>query len=388
MLGQGLESLIPPQGSGAGGDNPQNDGSQMSFILPVHHEGDPEPQILSFDFAAELPPPHDAPPPAEIFRPTTAPAPPPRVIPPPSEPRAIPVAVPVSPTAGLASPAGGTREKTVKKEESTKDRIFHIEVSKIKPNPSQPRRKFAETGIRELAYSIREFGFLQPLVVSKIEHETQAGVDVEYQLIAGERRLLAARMLGLETVPVIVRAVDLEREKLEMAMIENIQREDLSPIETARAFTRLQEEFRMTQREIASNLGKSREVVANTMRLLDLPLYIQEALEREQITESHGRLLLAISDPGAQRKLFDDIVANSLTTRELRERVSVLKPRKHRSGEAISPEIRMMEEKLSVELGTPVKIERGLNNGKIMITFFSEEELEGLISKISGNLTD
>ena len=118
-----------------------------------------------------------------------------------------------------------------------------------------------------MANSVREFGFLQPLVVSKIEKETPTGIDVEYQLIAGERRLRAAKLLGLRVVPTIIRNVDLEREKLELAVIENLQREDLNPVEMARAFQRLQEEFRMTQREIAAKLGKSRETVANTRAL-------------------------------------------------------------------------------------------------------------------------
>lgn len=237
----------------------------------------------------------------------------------------------------------------------------------------------------ELAASIREFGFLQPLVVTKKDIETQHGVDVEYQLIAGERRLLAAKKLGLSVAPAIIRNVNLEREKLELAVIENIQREGLNPIETARAFARLQDEFRLTQREIAVKLGKSREVVANTMRLLSLPIYIQEDLERGKISESHGRLLLTIEDPGAQKKLFDDIIAQGMTTRELKQRVDAAKPRKERTASSsvvLSPALRMMEEKLSSELGTPVKIEKNAGTGKIVISFYSEEELEGIVQKI------
>ncbi len=282
------------------------------------------------------------------------------------------------------------KEKQAARNQS--ESIFHIEVQKIKPNPNQPRRKFDEEGIKELAYSIREFGFLQPLVVTKSEKETPTGIDVEYELIAGERRLLAAKMLGLEVVPAIIRNVDLEREKLELAVIENIQRENLSPIEAARAFQRLQEEFRMTQREIAAKLGKSRETVANTVRLLDLPVYAQEALEKGQITESHGRLLLSVPDPAAQKNLFDDILARRLTTRELKDKVRASKPRSSVEKEEIPPEMRAMEEKLSIELGTPVKIEpaslsqggRGGDKGKITITFYSEEELKNIVSRIGG----
>ena len=266
--------------------------------------------------------------------------------------------------------------------------IFQIEVEKIEPNPDQPRRNFNETALHDLARSIREFGFLQPLVVTKIEKETHNGIDVEYQLIAGERRLLAAKLLGLRLVPAIIRNVHLEREKLELAVIENIQRENLNPIETARAFQRLQEEFRMTQREIAAKLGKSREVVANTVRLLDLPDYIQQAVQEGQLSESHARLLLSIGDPAAQKRLFDDVVANRLTTRDVKERVrEIVRPRAtHLFGAggagAISPELQEMQERLSSALGAPVEIHKGTDSGKITIVFYSQEELESILAKL------
>ncbi|MFQ5676998.1 MAG: ParB/RepB/Spo0J family partition protein, partial [bacterium] len=268
------------------------------------------------------------------------------------------------------------------------DAIFHIEVSKISPNPNQPRRNFDDNALWELAKSIREFGFLQPLVVTRREKETEGGVDVVYELISGERRLLAAKKLGLEYVPAIVRSVDLEREKLELSIIENVQREDLSPIERARAFQRLQEEFRMTQREIASKLGKSRETVANTVRLLDLPLYIQEALEKGQITESHGRFLLQIGDPAAQKKLFDDILAQKLTTRDVKTRVQSTKPKKEKRSAELPPELKMLEERLTTELGAPVKIEKRADTGRITITFYSDEELQNIVARFGGGELD
>lgn len=269
--------------------------------------------------------------------------------------------------------------------------IFHIEVDKITPNPSQPRRVFDEAALRDLAHSIREFGFLQPLVVSRIEKEMPEGIAISYQLIAGERRLMAAKMLGLITVPAIIRTVDLEQEKLELAILENIQREDLNPIETARAFARLQDEFRMTQREIAAKLGKSREVVANAVRLLDLPEYIRTAVEKNELSESHARLLLAITDPAAQQRLFDDILKNKLTTRDVRERVEQLGggstgPRRGRppkSAESpLPPELRAAQETLSSDFGAPVEIHKGAANGKITITFFSQEELENILHRL------
>lgn len=267
--------------------------------------------------------------------------------------------------------------------------IFHIEVEKIKPNSNQPRRYFSEESIKELAESIREFGILQPLVVTKKEKEGPEGLSVEYELIAGERRLLAAKLLGMERVPVIIRNIELEREKLEMAIIENIQRENLNPIEVARAFTRLQEEFRLTQREIAARLGKSRETIANIVRLLDLPPVIQKALEEGKITESHGRLLLAIENPANQLKLFEELVRENLTTRELKNRIKQsISQQKIKQEGALSPEIKMLQEKLSAELGTPVKIHQSGNSGKITISFYSSEELNNIVSRLTKDNLD
>ena len=230
--------------------------------------------------------------------------------------------------------------------------IFHIEVEKIKPNPHQPRKHFDDTALRELSASIAEHGILQPLVVSKIETVTERGRDVEYQLIAGERRLLASKMLGLPRVPVIVKHTDEEREKLELAVVENLQRANLDPIETARAYAKLQDHFGLTQREVAVRLGKSREVVANAMRLLGLPSYIQEAMSKGQLSESQGRLLLAVAEPMRQQSLFDDILRNNLSVRELKTRINRMNGKSHGStsspynGET-DPELLELQEKLS-----------------------------------------
>jgi ParB family chromosome partitioning protein len=263
--------------------------------------------------------------------------------------------------------------------------VFHIETDKISPNPNQPRRHFDETALKDLAYSIREFGVLQPLVVTKKGRETPNGIEVEYELIAGERRLLAAKLLGLKTVPAIIRNVSLEREKLELAVIENIQRENLNAIETARAFERLRDEFKMTQREIAAKLGKSREVVANTVRLLDLPGYAQEALEKGQLSESNARFLLSVDDQEARKKLFDDIIQHGLTTRDVKDRVATFgrkRGRPRKDANIVSPELRAIQDELSSELGAPVEIEKKTEGGKITITFYSEEELENILRKI------
>lgn len=299
-----------------------------------------------------------------------------------------PVARPpaVEPVGELDSAQGVAPTVFVAPEPAQVESVFHIEVEKIVANPNQPRRNFDEAALRDLAHSIREFGFLQPLVVSRVEKETPEGVAVSYELIAGERRLLAAKMLGLALVPAIVRSVNLEREKLELAVIENIQRENLNPIETARAFQRLQEEFRMTQREIAAKLGKSREAVANTMRLLDLPEYIRVAVEKGELSESNARFLIVIQDPGAQQHLFDDIMKNHLTTRDVRERTQSLggkrRGRPPKSAEHLPPELQAMQESLASDLGAPVEIHKGAEKGSITITFYSEEELASIMRRL------
>lgn len=280
----------------------------------------------------------------------------------------------------------GRKEREKMESLKMPDAIFHIEVDKIKPNPSQPRRNFDEQALRELASSIREFGLLQPVVVTKVEREVPTGTEVEYILISGERRLQAIKLLGMERVPAIIRNVDMDQERLELAVIENIQRENLNPIEMARALARLTDEFRLTQREIATRLGKSREAVANTMRLLDLPEDMRRAIEEGRISESHGRLLLTVDDPQIREKLFRDLVERGLTTRELQNRARAARatspsPRAHA---ALAPELKMLQEKLSSELGTPVKIEEQGGNGKITISFYSDEELRRITEKLGG----
>lgn len=264
--------------------------------------------------------------------------------------------------------------------------IFHIEVEKIEPNPHQPRKIFEEVALKELAASISEYGIMQPLVVTKIETETVSGVEVKYQLIAGERRLLAARMIGLATVPVIVKTISEDREKLELAIVENLQRANLNPVETARAYAKLQDHFGLTQREIAVKLGKSREVVGNAMRLLSLPTYIQEALSRSQVTESQGRLLLAVTDQLQQQNLFNDILKNNLSVRELRNKIERLnKPAAKLPAENIynvEPELREAQERLQQLFGTKVELQKKGSIGKILIDFYSNEELQNILRKL------
>ncbi|MEN9341889.1 MAG: parB-like protein partition protein chromosome partitioning protein ParB family [Candidatus Parcubacteria bacterium] len=273
------------------------------------------------------------------------------------------------------------KKEIIKPEAKFPDAVFHIETHKIVANPLQPRRYFDEEAINELAASIREFGILQPIVVTKLVKESDGGADVEYQLIAGERRLLAARKLGMQTVPAIIKNVDIERERLELAIIENLQRENLSAIEMARAFARLQDEFRVTQREIAARLGKSRETVANTMRLLDLPPAVQQAIEEGKISESHGRLLLGVGDVGAQDRLFNDLLHKKMTTRELKSKLKNIEHEQKKGNPQIA-QIKFVEEKLSADLGAPVRISVSGESGKIIINYYSKEELDQIIQKL------
>ncbi len=264
------------------------------------------------------------------------------------------------------------------------DAVFQIEVEKIVPNPHQPRREFNEEALRDLANSIREFGVLQPLVVSKVEEEGETGTTVRYELIAGERRLLASKMVGLRTVPAIIRRIGIPREKLELAIIENIQREDLNPVEEARAYARLQDEFNLTQREIAGRLGKSREVVANALRLLNLPTEAQDALSAGRLNESQARLLLAIENIVGQKQMLDDILNSNLSVREIRRRLNRAPAESSSSRPTFrdDPEIVSAKERLEEILGTKVDLKKDGISGKITINFYSDEEFESILNKI------
>jgi ParB family chromosome partitioning protein len=265
--------------------------------------------------------------------------------------------------------------------------IFHIEVDKIVVNPYQPRKDFNEESLKELAASIREFGILQPLVVSKIEEDTDIGIKIIYQLIAGQRRLMAAKISGLKTVPVIIRNVLKKAEALEIAIVENIQRTDLNTIETARAYSRLSDEFGLTQREIATRLGKSREVIANTLRLLSLSTEVQEAISKGQINESQARLLLQIEDPQKQIELFDKIINENLSVRDIKKTMIKSNPDSMQVDTSLplmveDIELKQLERDLSEFLGAPVNVEFSRAGGKIIIHFFSPEEARGIALKI------
>ena len=186
---------------------------------------------------------------------------------------------------------------------SKKEAIFFVEINKVKSNPYQPRKVFDQEKLEKLKDSVREYGILQPLVVAKSEKEMERGATVEYQLIAGERRLIAARMAGFTQVPVIIRSPS-DKERLELSLIENVQRENLNPIEKAAAFQKLRKEFGLSQKEVSQVAGISREAVANTLRLLNLPKEIIESVSAGKITEGHARAILLNKDLKSQKIVF------------------------------------------------------------------------------------
>ncbi len=262
--------------------------------------------------------------------------------------------------------------------------VFHIEVDKIFPNPHQPRRYFDEDALSDLANSIREFGIIQPLVVTKTLTDTDDGTNVSYQLIAGERRLMAAKKVGLRTVPVVIRQVMMDRERLELAIIENIQRENLNPLESARGYARLQDEFGLTQREIAIRIGKSRETIANSLRLLNLPSEIQQALSEGKINESHARLLLQINDISRQKDMFQSILRVRPSVRALKE--TIKRDKTHFVNSYLNPELISLQSRLEELLGTKAEINDDGGKGKITINYYSTEELNALINRLSGEI--
>ena len=269
------------------------------------------------------------------------------------------------------------------------DSIFWVDVEKIKPNPFQPRKEFDKTQLESLADSIKQYGVLQALVVTRKEIEkSDGGLDVEYELIAGERRLRAAKISGLQQVPVLIKTgEETDLMKLELAIIENIQREDLSPVDRARAFEKLANEFRFKHVEIARKVGKSREYVSNTIRILTLPSEILDALSKGQISEGHTRPLLMLGDRlDEQRTLFKEIVIKKMTVREaeaISRKIAYDKARK--KDYAFDPELAELEEKIAASLGTRVSIERKENGGKLTIDFFSNDDLRVISELIYTN---
>jgi ParB family chromosome partitioning protein len=250
-----------------------------------------------------------------------------------------------------------------------------VQISNILPNPRQPRKNFDSDELSELTDSIKEHGIIQPLIVSQ---GLSAG---EFILIAGERRLIAAKEAGLTAVDVIIRDAN-EQDRLELALIENIQRTDLGPLEKAEAYKQLCEDFNLPHEEIGKRVGKSRVAVTNTLRLLSLPKKVQDAISSEQISEGHARALLSLKSSQSQIAALKTIVERELSVRETENLVrKLLGARKTPKGKLpTSPEIKEMEEKLQSRLGTKVILDHGKNRGKITIYYYSDEELNSLLN--------
>ncbi len=266
-----------------------------------------------------------------------------------------------------------------------RDSIFWVEVDRIKPNPYQPRREFDQVKLQELSDSIRMYGLLQPLTVTRTEIPHGDGsISVEYELIAGERRLRASRLANLTQVPVIIRSgEETDQMKLELAIIENLQREDLNPIDRARAFDRLARDFKFTHVEIGKKVGKSREYVSNTLRLLLLPEEIISRVAAGDINEGHTRPLLMLKDqPDEQATLAREIVLKKLTVRESENLARRSAQDKVTARHKIDPEILSLERALTERLGTRVTIEPREVGGRLVISFFSAGDLQALLDSM------
>lgn len=252
--------------------------------------------------------------------------------------------------------------------------IQEIELALIVPNPYQPRKVFDQGALKELADSIREHGVIQPLVVTK--------TPVGYELVVGERRFRASQLAGLVRVPAIVKQTMVDQTKLEVALIENIQRQELNPIEEALAYERLMKTFSLTQEQVAKKVGKSRPAVANTVRLLNLPAEIQRGVIEGKITEGHARAVLGLADVDKMLLMYKTILEQGLNVRQVEAKVREITVRRQMDSVMPDPKLMALETQLRGTLGTQVKIQKQGSGGKIMIEFFSEEELQDIIHKM------
>ncbi|PIR77979.1 MAG: chromosome partitioning protein ParB [Candidatus Magasanikbacteria bacterium CG10_big_fil_rev_8_21_14_0_10_36_16] len=255
---------------------------------------------------------------------------------------------------------------------SGNDRVWQINILDVVPNPEQPRKEFNEEELHSLVLSIQKHGILQPLVMTERQ-------DGGYELIAGERRLRAAGLAGLVTVPALVRTAT-QQEKLELALIENIQRHDLNPIEEAYAYARLLEEFNLTQEQAAEQLGKSRSTLANTIRLLDLPTVVQKALTKGDFSAGKARALLSLKTEKEQVDMFESMMGIKMSVREVENLVA---NKKNNNKTHKDPNMTAQEKKMEERLGAKVIISGNIKKGKIMISYSSTDELKRLISELS-----
>ena len=265
------------------------------------------------------------------------------------------------------------------------DSIFWVEVEKIVPNPYQPRREFDESRLKELSESVRMYGILQPLTVTRKEVANADGsFRSEYELIAGERRLRASKLAGLAQVPVIIRdGEQSEQEKLELAIIENLQREDLNAVDRALAFRQLADVFGLSHVQVAAKVGRSREYVSNSIRLLALPDYMLSSLRLGDMSEGHARTLLMLNDrPEEQDTVFREILLKKLSVREVERIARNIATEKVRRKDTIDTELIELERKFTETLGTRVSIVKTDFGGKLTIDYFSQDDLETMLLRM------
>ena len=268
-------------------------------------------------------------------------------------------------------------------DQSSEETFFECNISQITPNKHQPRLMFDQEELTELAESIRVNGVIQPLIVSRVSKK-------KYTLIAGERRLRASKMAGLKTVPVVVREISSDDELLEFALIENIQRTDLNPLEEAEAYRKLIDKFGLTQEEASQKVGKNRSTVANSLRLLQLPQYIKDDLLSGQLSEGHARALLAVlSSPATLKEIRDQIIAKQLSVRQteklikaITRDVSTKVPSRKKEKEFSSSVKNAFENQLTNRLSSQVLINQKGSRGKIEIEYYSYDDLERIIGMV------
>lgn len=277
------------------------------------------------------------------------------------------------------------QEKTLDPMALKKESVFNVEIDKIRPNPNQPRKDIDQSSLKELANSIREHGILQPLLVSKVEESTDRGRKVEYEIIAGERRWRAARTVGVPSVPVIIRDSS-ANEKMEVALVENIQRKDLNAIEMALAFKHLYDKFNLKHHEIAKKVGKDRATISNALRLLKLPQEIQKAISGGKISEGHGRAILTARE-AAWMPIFRRVIKDNLSIRRAEEIArKVAAPVTPKSLGPKSVLFRKIENDLKDVLGRRVSITKRGDVGHVRVEFINQEELDRLVYLLSQNI--
>lgn len=268
-------------------------------------------------------------------------------------------------------------------EDVPKNEVKKIDIDKIEPNPYQPREDFDEGLLEDLSNSIREHGLIQPITLRKKEND-------KYQLVAGERRWRAAKLAGLEEISAVIQDYS-SQQMMEIALIENLQREDLNPIEEAQAYKKLIEEFDLIQAEVAESVGKSRSAISNFLRLLNLPPKVQEYVSRETLTVGHARTLLALETDNEQEEVAKEVIENGLSVRETEKLVKNLtteetEKEQNKKGQKVSrrdPDVVAIEDRLRKRLGTQVNIKHGKDKGQIVIEYYSDEELARVLEVLN-----